>query len=335
LLDDTAPDAVPWIWRRSLIEAEPFENSFTVDPVRFTRTAREISSTPVLDYDGDDGSSIRFGDGTFGGIPDSGHVFSVLYRVGSGAIGNVAADSITKVEPGGPTWITAVTNPLAASGGVDEESAQQVKRLAPQAFRAVQYRALRAEDYTAAAQMLPWVMRAGTAFRWTGSWLTVFTTADPRGSESITVAQNLELIELLNRYRMAGYEAYAPTPRYVSLDLYIYVCALADAFRGEVEAAILEALGSRKLADGRTGFFYPDRFSFGTPLERSKLESAIQAVDGVAGVSSIEYRQRGVTPIPVEMWDTVEVASDQIIRVDNDPSRPEHGSLHVEVDGGK
>jgi len=25
---------------------------------------------------------------------------------------------------------------------------------------------------------------AGTAFRWTGSWLTVFTTVDPKGTEN-------------------------------------------------------------------------------------------------------------------------------------------------------
>lgn len=335
LLNDVSPGAGPWVWRSNLLEAEPFENSFTIDPAAFNPTGRDISSAPVQDYDGDGGNTIRFGDGTFGGIPDSGHVFSVLYRVGSGAIGNVAADSVVKVEPGGPSWVSAVTNPFAASGGLDEESEQQVKRLAPQAFRAVQYRALRAEDYVAAAETLPWVLRAGSAFRWTGSWLTVFTTADPKGSETITVAQNVELIDLLNRYRMAGYETYAPVPRYVSLDLYVYVCALPDAFRGDVEAAILEVLSSQKFADRSTGFFYTDHFSFGIPLERSELEAVIQAVDGVAGVSSIEYRQRGVTPIPVEMGDTVQVAPDQIIRVDNDPSRPESGSLHVEVDGGK
>ena len=71
------------------------------------------------------------------------------------------------------------------------------------------------------------------------------------------------------------------------------------------------------------------------PLERSALEAAIQAVVGVAGVTSIQYRQRGLTPLPVEMGDTVTVAPDQIIRVDNNPSRPERGSLQVEVDGGK
>lgn len=335
LLDQGSPRQAPWIWRRNLIDAESFENSFTIDPAKFTPIARDFNSAPIQDYDGDAGSTIRFGDGIFGGIPVSGDVFQVTYRAGAGAIGNVAADSITKVEPGGPAWITAVTNPFAASGGADEETDQRIRRLAPQAFRAVQFRAVRPEDYVAAAETLPWVFRAGSVFRWTGSWLTVFTTADPRGSETIPVAEHIELIDLLNRYRMAGYESYAPAPRYVSLDLYVRVCAQPDAFRGDIEAAILKALSSRKFADGTTGFFFADRFSFGTPLERSELEAAVQTAGGVAGVTSIEYRQRGVTPVPVAMGDTVSVGPDQIIRVDNDSSRPERGSLHVEVDGGK
>ncbi len=39
------------------------------------------------------------------------------------------------------------------------------------------------------------------------------------------VAEHIELINLLNRYRLAGYESYVPAPRYVSLDLYLTVCA--------------------------------------------------------------------------------------------------------------
>jgi hypothetical protein len=335
LLTQELPQSTLWTWRRTLLDAEPFEDAFTLDPVSFLRTARDFSTAPMQDYDGDAGDTIRFGDGLFGGLPDSGDVFQVLYRVGGGAIGNVAADSIMKVEPGAPSWITAVTNPFPASGGADQETTQQVQRLAPQAFRAKQFRAVRPEDYEAAAKTLPWVLRAGTVFRWTGSWLTVFTTADPRGSETIPVAEHTQLIDLLNRYRLAGYESYAPAPRYVALDLYIYVCALPDAFQGNVEAAILKVLSSSTFPDGTVGFFYTDRFTFGMPLERTALEAAIQAVNGVAGVTSIQYRQRGVLPQPVEMPDSVMVAPDQILRVDNDPSRPDRGSLHVEVKGGK
>ena len=51
------------------------------------------------------------------------------------------------------------------------------------------YRAVVPADYEAAAETLPWVQRAGTAFRWTGSWLTVFTTPDTRHGTPIAPVQ--------------------------------------------------------------------------------------------------------------------------------------------------
>ncbi|HMD96338.1 MAG TPA: baseplate J/gp47 family protein [Terriglobia bacterium] len=326
---------VDWTWLRSLLNAEEFENAFTIDPARYRRIARNSDSSVSYDYDGDAGDTIRFGDDVFGEIPESGSVFQVAYRVGGGEIGNVAADSITKVDPSSAALISAVTNPFPASGGADAETDEQVRRRAPQAFRAIQYRAVRPEDYEAAAQTLPWVLRAGTEFRWTGSWLTVFTTADAEGTEQITVNEHTQLIDLLNRYRLAGYESYVPAPHFVSIDLIVAVCACPSAFRGDVEAAVVSALSTTKFADGSTGFFYFDNFTFGTPLERSALEAAIQATYGVAGVVSVQFRRRGVSSLFVDLPETLQMGPDEILRMDNDPSRPESGSLQVTVGGGK
>ena len=262
-------------------------------------------------------------------------MFQVTYRIGGGAIGNVAADAIAYIDPTALTLIAAVTNPFPATGGADREPAERVRRLAPQAFRAKQFRAVRSQDYQAAAQTLPWVQRAGTVFRWTGSWLTVFTTPDPLEGEALTVPQHTQLIDLLNRYRMAGYESYVPSPRYLSLDLRVQVCARPDAFRGDVEAALLVALSATRQRDGTTGFFHVDRWTFGMPLERSALEAAIQNAYGVAGVVTIQYRQRGITFTFLDLPDTVQIPVDAILRLDNDPSRPERGSLHITVEGGK
>ena len=44
-------------------------------------------------------------------------------------------------------------------------SDDQIRDMAPQRFRATQYRAVRAQDYERAAMTLPWVQRAGTQFR--------------------------------------------------------------------------------------------------------------------------------------------------------------------------
>ena len=288
----------------------------------------------MMDYDGDGADTVRFGDGVFGDVPEPGSVFHVTYRAGGGAAGNVAADTINRIEV--PTGLLhAVNNPFAGLGGADAESTLRVRRMAPEAFRAQQFRAVTAQDYQDAAQTLPWVQRAGTTFRWTGSWLTVITTADPIGTETIPVDRHVELIQLLNRYRLAGYESYAPAPRYAALDLVIRVCASPDAFRGDVQAAVLRALSTARFPDDSTGFFQFERFTFGTPLERSALEAAIQEAPGVAGVLSVQFRRRGFTAGFVSMPDTVSVGSNEIVLVENDPSRPERGSLELQVEGGK
>jgi Baseplate J-like protein len=324
-----------WAWRRNLLDAGRLETAFTLDRARFLPIAKNSDGAISYEYDGDSGDTIRFGGGDFGSPPEPGAVFHVNYRVGAGADGNLAADSITNFDVAAAPHVASVSNPFAARGGGDQESNDSVRRLAPQAFRAVQFRAVRAEDYVAAAETLDWVERAGTVFRWTGSWLSVFTTADPLGSEEITIGEQLDLIRLLNRRRLAGYESYAPSPHYVALDLEVYVCARPEAFRGDVKQAVLSALGSVGNPDGAAGFFFPDNFTFGTTLEKSSLEAAIQRAYGVAGVHSILYRRRGVIFDFVEMPDKVTVATNDILRVDNDPSRPERGSLRVYVDGGK
>ena len=83
------------------------------------------------------------------------------------------------IDPATARSSTAARNPFAVTDGADAETADHIRRMAPQAFRAVQYRAVLAEDYEAAAETLPWVQKAGTSFRWTGSWMTVFTAVDP------------------------------------------------------------------------------------------------------------------------------------------------------------
>ena len=86
---------------------------------------------------------------------------------------------------------------------------------------------------------------------------------------------------------------------------------------------------------GTTRFFHPDRFTFGTALERSALEAAVQEVPGVSGVLSVLFRRRGVIPSFITLPQALPIARNEILRVDNDPSRPERGSIRVRVKGGK
>ena len=335
-VQQTEPAAQGWNFATSLLGSLATDTDFTVDPVGWQVVARSPTGQPTqYDIAGDTGSTIRFGNDVFGASPADGDLFQVTYRTGLGATGNVAADTITSIEASAPNILIAVRNPFAVTSGTDAETADHIRRMAPQAFRAVQYRAVLAEDYQAAAETLPWVQKAGTAFRWTGSWMTVFTAVDPMGSEQIATDEHVQLVDLLNRRRLAGYESYAPPPQYLSIDLRIEVCASSGWLDGDVEAGVLTRLGSSTRPNDSTGFFFADRFTFGTPLYRSRLEAAIQGVPGVAGVSAITYRQRGTFAGFVNLPEELAPAPRQILRVDNDPSWPERGTIRVIVEGGR
>jgi len=336
LLQQTIPAPQAWSFATTLLDSLATDTDFTVDPVAWQVVARSPTGQPTqYDIIGDAGSTIRFGNNVFGDSPADGDVFQVTYRTGLGATGNVAADTITTIEANGPASLTAARNPFAVTNGADAETADHIRRMAPQAFRAVQYRAVLAQDYEAAAETLPWVQKAGTSFRWTGSWMTVFTAADPLGSETISTDEQVQLVDLLNRRRLAGYESYAPPPQYLSIDLRIEVCVLDGWLDGDVEAGVLTRLGSSTRTDDATGFFFADRFTFGTPLYRSRLEAAIQGVPGVAGVSAITYRQRGTFAGFIDLPEALSPAPHQILRVDNDPSWPERGTIRVIAEGGR
>ena len=98
---------------------------------------------------------------------------------------------------------------------------------------------------------------------------------------------------------------------------------------------MLAALRPGLLPDGTTGFFDHSRWSFGRALESSALVAVVQRVAGVLGVTAINYRQRGLQPGMVALPETLSFPADQILRVDDDPSVPEAGSLQVMVQGGK
>jgi hypothetical protein len=326
----------PWTWTPSLLDAGATEKSFTLDPANYRPLGANSDNSVTRDYAGDGGDTMRFGDSVFGLNPLPAADFSVTYRVGAGALGNVASGAIAQIDPivAAKSGLLSVKNPFAASGGADAQSLLSIKRLAPQAFRAVMERAVLPQDYAAAAQTLAWVKRAGTSLRWTGSWLTTFTTPEPVASEKIQVGDRIGLIALLNRFRMAGAESYVPDPNYVSIDLVIEICAKANAFAAQVQQATTAALAPVG-ANAAQAFFAVSRFVFGQPLYRSALEAAIQATNGVNGVTSIQYRLRDHARDFAEMGDSVTVGASQILRCDNDPSRPNNGALLVRVGGGR
>ncbi|NVB76935.1 MAG: hypothetical protein HOV81_00940 [Kofleriaceae bacterium] len=344
-----------WKWRRSLIgsnSAEPEDTVFTLDDGSWARAVgyRRLGGEIVHhDYVSDAGTTLRFGDGEFGRMPPRGiaragqeRFFRARYRLGNGARGNLPADALRWADPTGTKsfgdlglgFIASVSNPLATSGGVDPETLLEAKRDAPVAFRAETYRAVRPEDYDELAARLAWVQRAGTQFRWTGSWLSAFTAADPAHVDELPVDRRTALTRYLDRYRMAGREVRVLEPRYANLDLEILICVAPTSYPGDVIAAVKLALLGRKGVRPIVGFFDPDHFTFGTPLDRSELETAVQRVPGVRAVKEITIKRRGVFAARPFVEPYYQPAANEVIRIENDPRHPDRGSVELRTEGG-
>jgi predicted phage baseplate assembly protein len=289
-----------------------------------------------VDYADGSGFTIRFGDGEFGKTPPDQTVFRVRYRTGPGTRANLPADTVVNLrnpqdesQADLASVLDAVTNPLPITNGVDPENAAVIKQIAPEAFRAITFRAVRPEDYAEIAERLPWVQRAGARFHWTGSWLSAFVTADPLGSFELSSEHRTELENLMDCVRQAGRDAFVRNPRFVNIDLEIKICVESFAYPGQVKARVLEALVGRKGVRPTKGFFDPDNFTFGTPLRRAVLEAIIQDVPGVRGVEQMYLRVRGITDLREFVELTFNVGHDQVIRLQNDPRFPERGSLRI------
>lgn len=283
----------------------------------------------------DDGvARLRFGDDTHGQRPKERTTFEATYRVGNGSAGNVGASAIAHLVMTPAIAVAAVDNPLPAFGGTDPEDVEAARRDAPQAFR-TQERAVTAADYAAAAERRADVQRAAATFRWTGSWHTVFVTADRVGGATVDPAFETDLRRHLERFRMAGYDLEVDSPRFVALDVALHVCVNPAYPRSDIVKAVRDTLSNALLPDGRLGLFHPDNFTFGQPVYLSPIVAAAQAIEGVDSVR-VDRFERLVDPSPSTLEaGVITIGRLEIARLDNNRNFPDRGKLAVTAGAGR
>jgi predicted phage baseplate assembly protein len=135
-IDSGDANAAPAIWREvgDLEDHGPDDKVYVLDPA-----AGEVS----------------FGDGMHGAEVPVGfrNVVALRYRVGGGAAGAVGAGAIGVVVSSAP-FVTAVTNPLPASGGTDGELLSAALARGPEEIRS-RGRAVTVADYALLARRAP------------------------------------------------------------------------------------------------------------------------------------------------------------------------------------
>jgi hypothetical protein len=307
-----------WAVQHDLLASDPEANEF------------------VVETENDGHAVLRFGDGVNGRLPlmpssqSSGEVLQARLRTGNGAAGNVGAEAIGHVVASG---IVGVRNPIAARGGIDSQPLSQARLYAPQAFRR-QERAVTAADYAAMAEREPRVQRAVATRRWTGSWYTIFITVDRRGSDTIDPVFEADLARFIERYRLAGHDVEIEAPNFVALDIALHVCTRRGYFAADVEGRLLEAFSADRLPSGKTGFFHPDRFTFGQSVYLSGVIAEAMRVTGVAYVTPTRFQRLGRHAAGEIASGRIPMARLEIARLDNDPNAPENGRLRFDVDTG-
>jgi hypothetical protein len=349
LIGDLTSLLQTWSVKRDLLESAPSDCDF------------------VVETDNDGHGHLRFGDTACGRQPDAGTLFRANYRVGNGTSGNVGAETIVYLvlrneQLSGVNLLPR--NPLPARGGTDPEPIDDVKLLAPYAFRSRLERAVTAADYAAiagdnerrlesrsaleaeiasiCAAPVTRLQGAKAALRWTGSWYTALVALDPLGRETTDAELIDEVTQYLQPFRRMGHELLVSHANYVPLKVSLTVCVLPDYLRGHVEAAVLDALSNRVLPSGALGFFHPDNLSFGDGVYVSRLLATVQAIPGVRNAMVTELERfelsepsSGSDDDELPIHSVLYLGPFEIGQLDNDPDFPENGLLVLDVRGGR
>ena len=333
-VDSFAPasSAMKWVMDNVLPSISAQGEGETWFPQHDLLSSSRFETNFVAETENDGTATLRFGDNTLGRAPTGTASFTVQYRIGNGAEGNVGAEAIAYVVASFD-GISSVRNPLPAQGGQEPENIQQTQLYAPQAFR-TQQRAVTEDDYALIAQRNPLVQKAVATLRWTGSWHTMFVTVQRKGTDLVDDAFRNQMLAFFDQYRLAGYDLEVEAPQFVPLDLAISVCALSGYFQADVEAALLEKFSSSVLRDGSLGFFHPDNFTFAQPLYLSNVVAAAMGVPGVHWVEVTKFQRWGQLDMGELAAGVIDLGRLEILRLDNDPNAQENGKLQFTMRGG-
>jgi len=263
---------------------------------------------------------VRFGDGQKGKIPDKGNknVRAAQYRVGGGAVGNVAARSLVVLRK--PiAYVENVRNPFPAKGGSDLESVESIMQRGPFMLKS-RNRAVTAEDYEwLARQASPSVAR-----------VKCVPTSKREGEVSVIIVPRLSGDDLgytlkpiptltllrqvkrhLNKHKLITTVLHVVKPNFVEFDVDIEVYRRTGGGSDRVKRAIEVALRRfcHPLMGGRDGRGWP----FGRSVYKVDLFHVSEEVPGVDLVHRIRLHDvRDNREV-----DFMRVADDELIFIRN------------------
>jgi len=251
-------------------------NGILWSEVQSLHTQDANSQSYLVRHDSNNHASIIFGDGQQGArLPTGVNNVVASYRSGLGLAGEVSAESLTSplVRPLG---LTAVTNPVAASGGADPESVEEIRTNAPLNLLTMA-RIVSLSDFEDFAQTFNGIGQAQAALLWSGdAHLVQITLADSNGDpipRASALCTNLlaALDQRRNRLQQVQLDPFIPLFFNVDATITIDPAYQQEAVEASVRAALTQT------------FSFQHR-RFGQAVTSSEVISAIQKIPGVIAV---------------------------------------------------
>lgn len=318
LAPEDMPQVEVWGPRHDLLESGRFARNF------------------VVETEADGRARLRFGDGTQGLAPDPRSRFWAVYRTGSPPRGNVGPRTVTRLVLDSATGagLAGVRNDVAAQGGTLPEDIEVARRNAPQAFH-IQQRCVTEGDYVTLAERFAGVYKAQCVKSWNGSGTTALVSVQREGGRPVDGVYLDKLDKSLRPFLLLGHEMEVLPPRMIPLRIVLAVEVEPSHLRSTIRDDLLDVLSDRRLPDGRYGFFYPDRFTFGQPVYLSELIATAMRVHGVAAVEALEFHRLGRAQGNELETGRVEMASLEIAQCRNDSAVPRLGTIELRLTGGQ
>ena len=290
----------------------------------------------VVETDGDGRSRLRFGDGQQGLEPSSGSRFWAVYRIGSPPRGNVGPRTVTQLVTDGErtAGLAAARNDVAAQGGLLPENIEEARRNAPQAFH-VQQRCVTEGDYVTLTERFPGMFAAQCVKSWNGSGTTATVAVQRQGGRTADDAFLKRVDLYLRPFLLLGHQLEVRAPFLVPLYVALAVEIEPGHLKSTVREDLIQALGDRRLSDGRVGFFYPDNFTFGQPVYLSELIAVAMALHGVASVEALEFHRMGRERGNELETGRIDMDRLEIAQCRNDPAAPHLGRIELQFSGGR
>jgi len=274
------------------------------------------------------GPAIRERDGgwtQYGAVPPKGAAIRFTrYRHGGGRLGNVAAGKVTAMRT--PiAGVDTVSNPEAASGGVDAEALPHARRRAAMEIRS-RYRAVTAEDFEfLAGEASPRVARAICLPPRDGGAVALHLVprVDP-ADRPLTHAELLpdesllrEVAEYLDERRLIGTTVQLRPCRFRALSVVVNLQASPLADRVRVGEDVAHALYTylNPLVGGSVrgiGTGWP----FGRSLNQGELYGIVHAVDGVEFVKVLRVYETNLASgeqSPKPIGSHIELEPDELL----------------------